>query len=84
MRTTIALNFQMMTETFRLPISDATADFNLAPNAGGTELTLHYSYTPNLMGRVMKGTTRSQMEKGIGGLASSLKREAERTAADAA
>ena len=48
-----------------------------------SELTLHYSYTPNLMGKVMKGMTRSQMEKGIGGLAASLKRESERVASGA-
>ena len=70
-------------ETFKLPISDAVADFNIAEKEGGTELTLHYSYTPNLMGKVMKGMTRGQLEKGIGGLAASLKREAERVASGA-
>ena len=70
-------------ETFKLPISDAVADFNIAEKDGGTELTLNYSYTPNLMGRLMKGMTRSQMEKGIGGLAKSLQRESERVASGA-
>jgi uncharacterized protein YndB with AHSA1/START domain len=67
-------------ETFKLPISGAIADFNLAPDESGTALTLHYSYTPNRMGRVVKGTTAKQMRKGIGGLANDLKRESERVA----
>jgi uncharacterized protein YndB with AHSA1/START domain len=67
-------------ETFKLPISGAIADFNLAPDESGTALTLHYSYTPNRMGRVVKGTTDKQMRKGIGGLANDLKRESERVA----
>ena len=37
-------------ETFKLPISGAMADFNIGPHDGGTELTIHYSYTPNLLG----------------------------------
>ncbi|MGB2839318.1 MAG: SRPBCC family protein [Actinomycetes bacterium] len=68
-------------EAFKLPISDAIADFNLAAREGGTELTLHYSYTLNRLGRVAKGTTTKQLEKGIGGLADSLKEESERVAA---
>jgi uncharacterized protein YndB with AHSA1/START domain len=40
-------------ETFRLPISGAVADFNLAPREGGTELTLNYSYTLNTLGRLI-------------------------------
>ena len=67
-------------ETFKLPISGAVADFNIAPHDDGTELTLHYSYTPNLLGRVMKGYTDSQMRKGIGGMAKGLQRESERIA----
>ncbi len=42
-------------ETSKLPISNAVADFNIAPKDGGTELTLHYSYTLNTMGRLVKG-----------------------------
>lgn len=68
-------------ETFKLPISDAVADFNIAAVDGGTELTLHYSYTLNFMGRMMKGYTDKQMRKGIGGLAKSLQVESERIAA---
>jgi len=68
-------------ETFKLPISGAVADFNIAPHEGGTELTLNYSYTPNLLGRLLKGYTNKQMRKGIGGLAKGLQLESERIAA---
>jgi hypothetical protein len=68
-------------ETFKLPISDAVADFNIAEKDGATELNLHYSYTPSWMGRLMKGYTETQMRKGIGGLAKGLQRESERIAA---
>ncbi len=67
-------------ETFKLPISGAVADFNIAPHNDGTELTLHYSYTLNLLGRRMKGYTDKQMRKGIGGMAKDLQRESERIA----
>lgn len=67
-------------ETFKLPISGAVADFNIAPNEQGTALTLHYSYTPNLLGRLLSGYTGTQMRKGIEGLASGLQRESERIA----
>ena len=67
-------------ETFKLPISDAIADFNVAPRDGGTELTLHYSYTLNRLGRMAKGTTDKQMRKGIGGLVDALEQESERIA----
>ena len=67
-------------ETFKMPMSGATADFNLAPSGGGTVLTLHYNYTLNRMGRVVKGTTDKQMRKGISGLADELKIESERIA----
>ena len=70
-------------ETSRLPISSAVADFNIAPHDGGTELTLHYSYTLNGMGRLVKGYTDKQMRKGIGGMANGLQRESERMAATA-
>jgi len=68
-------------ETFKLPISGAMADFNIGPHEGGTELTIHYSYTPNLLGRFLKGFTDKQMRKGIGGMAKGLQRESERIAA---
>jgi uncharacterized protein YndB with AHSA1/START domain len=65
-------------ETFKLPISGATADFNIAPKDGGTELNLHYSYTPNMLGRLVKGYADKQMRKGIAGLAKGLQVESER------
>ncbi len=69
-------------ETFKLPITHAVADFNIAAaDEGGTSLTLHYSYTPNLLGRVLRGYTHKQMRKGIGGLAKGLQVESERIAA---
>jgi uncharacterized protein YndB with AHSA1/START domain len=69
-------------ETFKLPISSAIADFNIVANGEGTALTLHYSYTPNRLGRVAKGSTDKQMRKGISGLADGLKHESERVAAN--
>lgn len=68
-------------ETFKLPISGAVADFNIAPHDGGTTLTIHYSYTPNRLGRLLSGYTDKQMRKGIGGMAKGLQRESERIAA---
>ncbi len=70
-------------KTSKLPISSAVADFNLKSHNGGTELILHYSYVPNLMGRLMKSTTDKQMRKGIAGLAKSLDLESQRMAAHA-
>lgn len=67
-------------EAFKLPISSAIADFNIAPNDRGTELTLNYSYEPNFLGKLLKGYTHKQMTKGIGGLAKSLAVESERLA----
>ncbi len=68
-------------ETFKLPISGAVADFNIAVEDDGTALTLHYSYTANRLGRVAKGTTEKQMRKGISGMADDLQKESERVAA---
>lgn len=68
-------------ETFKLPISTATADFKIAPKDGGTELNLHYSYEPNVLGRLFRSFTNTQLRKGIGGLAKSLQIESERLAA---
>ena len=65
-------------ETFKLPITDAVADFSIAPHDGGTELNLHYSYTLNRLGRMAKGLTGKQMRKGMDGLADSLREESER------
>jgi uncharacterized protein YndB with AHSA1/START domain len=70
-------------ETFKLPIADSVADFNITPNGDGTELTLHYSYTLNRLGRLAKGTTDKQLRRGLGGLVDGLQRESERMAIDA-
>lgn len=67
-------------ETFKLPISRATADFNLAEDRDGTELTLHYTYTLNLIGRAAKGVTDGQLRKGLGGLVDGLAAESQRLA----
>jgi uncharacterized protein YndB with AHSA1/START domain len=69
-------------ETSKLPISDSVADFNIAPTDAGTELTLNYSYTPNRLGRLAKGTTDKQLRKGIAGLVDGLQQESERIAAN--
>jgi uncharacterized protein YndB with AHSA1/START domain len=71
-------------KTYKLPISGATADFNITPDNGGTALTIHYSYTPNLMGRLMRKQTDKQMRKGMGGLAKDLQRASESLAGDRA
>lgn len=68
-------------ETFKLPIAGAIADFGLASEQDGTALTIDYSYEPNRLGRVAKGTTDKQMRKGMSGLADDLQRESERIAA---
>jgi hypothetical protein len=68
-------------ETSKLPISNAIADFALAAKGGGTELQLHYSFTLNRLGRVARGTTERQLQKGIGGLVDALEQESERVAA---
>ena len=65
-------------ETFKLPISGAVADFKLAPDGGGTVLTLDYSYTLNRVGRMAKGITDKQMRKGIGGMVDGLEAESKR------
>lgn len=70
-------------ETFTLPISGAVADFNITLHNDGTELVLHYSYTPNLMGRLMKSYTDKQMRKGIGSMAKNLQQESERIGSSA-
>ena len=70
-------------ETFKLPISDSVADFNIAPSGDETELTLHYSYTLNRLGRLAKGTTDKQLRKGLSGLVDGLQQESERMAVDA-
>lgn len=68
-------------EAFKLPMSKATADFNIATHDDGTELTLHYTYTPNFLGRLLRGQTDKQMRKGMGVLAKNLQEESERLTA---
>ena len=70
-------------ETFKLPISGAIADFNTTAHDEGTDLVLHYSYTPNLLGRLMRSYTDKQMRKGMGALAKNLKQESERIGSNA-
>ena len=67
-------------ETFKLPIAGAIADFNIAEHGDGTALSIEYSYEPNRLGRIAKGSTDKQMRKGIGGMADDLQRESERIA----
>jgi len=69
-------------DTSKLPISNAVADFNLAPHGDGTELTLNYRYTLNRLGRLAKGQTDKQMRKGMNGLAEDLDKESRRIAAN--
>jgi hypothetical protein len=64
----------------KMPLADATADFQLHPRDGGTELTFHYSYTPNLFGRLFRKAVANQMQKGLSGLVTGLQRESERIA----
>ncbi|MEV0945628.1 SRPBCC family protein [Rhodococcus sp. NPDC049939] len=66
-------------ETFKLPISGGVADFNIAPHDAGTKLTLHYSYTPNVLGHLTKYSTGKRLRKGINGLADALQEESERS-----
>lgn len=70
-------------ETFKLPLSGAVADFNIAPDDDATMLTLRYHYTLNRLGRLAKGTTNKQMRKGITGLVDGLQQESERVATGA-
>ncbi|MEM7341582.1 MAG: SRPBCC family protein [Actinomycetota bacterium] len=70
-------------ETFRMPVTDAEADFQLAPTESGTHLTLNVTYNPNRLGRMAKGVTDKQMRKGMGALADDLARESNRLATGA-
>ncbi|MEM9133756.1 MAG: SRPBCC family protein [Actinomycetota bacterium] len=70
-------------ETFKMPVTDAIADFRLEPDGDGTRLTLGVEYRPNRLGRIAPGTTEKQMHKGMNGLADDLAREGARRAAEA-
>lgn len=56
--------------------SSLTSDGSVAD--GGTELTLHCSYSLNRLGRPAQGTTDEQLRRGFGGLADALQHERER------
>ncbi len=64
----------------RLPIASAVADFTLEPVGSGTEVTIHYRYQLNRLGRAVKGTTDRQLRKGMAGLLDGLGAESERIA----
>ncbi len=68
-------------ETFKMPVTDAVADFRLEPAGDGTRLTLDVEYRPNRLGRLAAGTTEKQMGKGMGALADDLAAESARLAA---
>lgn len=67
-------------ETFTSPLSGAVSDFTLTPVGKTTECTIHYSYTPNLVGRLLQRWMEKQLPQGIKGIASGLARECERRA----
>ncbi|MEM8747586.1 MAG: SRPBCC family protein [Actinomycetota bacterium] len=69
-------------EMFKMPASDATADFQLAADGDATVLTLDVAYTPNRLGRATKKITDKQMRKGMATMADDLAREAERIVAE--
>ncbi|MEM9203327.1 MAG: SRPBCC family protein [Actinomycetota bacterium] len=70
-------------EMFKMPASDAIADFGLDADGDGTVLTLDVSYTINRLGSAMKRTTAKQMRKGMEAMADDLVRESERVATQA-
>ena len=68
-------------ETFRLPVQSAVADYKLESDDSGTSLTIDYSYTPNLLGRLIPRVADKQLRREIGALAENLGQESERIAA---
>jgi carbon monoxide dehydrogenase subunit G len=69
-----------LVETFRLPISGALADFMLSPSGSATDVTIRYSYSPNLLGRLLGSLLARQVTKGINGIATGLQQRCERIA----
>lgn len=69
-----------LVETFKLPMSGAVVDFRLRPVDTATELTFHYSYTPNLMGRLLATLLGKRLAAGLDGIVTGLQRECERLA----
>lgn len=64
--------------TRKLPIANAVADIELAPTGTGTDLTIHYQYELNRLGRAMKRTVDRLLRSGLNGLAEGLTTESER------
>lgn len=64
-------------KAFKLPMKEATADFTFAPKGDGTEVTVNYTYTPNIMGKLMGPMLDQQLRKGLGGMLKGLQQEAE-------
>lgn len=69
-----------LVETSKLPMSGAIVDFRLRSSAEATELTVHYSYTPNLMGRLFGRLLEKQLPRGLDGVVTGLQQECERIA----
>ena len=68
-------------ETFKMPVSEAVADFRLTAVGDTTELTLAMRYTPNRLGRAAKKTTDKQMRRFMTSLADDLTGKSEGVAA---
>lgn len=67
-----------LTEMEKMPLLDASADFQLTPSNGGTELTFQYSYTPSRLGRLLGSVLEKMMTKTLGDLITGLQEECER------
>lgn len=70
-----------LTETFKLPMTSAVAEFTLAPVGAATDVTLRYQYTPTLLGRIIASVLGRQLAKGLNGILAGLSQECERIAA---
>ncbi|MEM7322683.1 MAG: SRPBCC family protein [Actinomycetota bacterium] len=68
-------------ETFKMPVTDAVADFKLEATETGTRVVLDVEYRPNRVGRLAKSVTDGQMRKGMGGLVDDLAQESIRRVA---
>ena len=73
-----------LTEMFKMPMTDAAADFSLRPSSEGTALTFRYDYTPSRLGSMMGGLLEKMMAKGTVGIVTGLQQECERLAATGA
>lgn len=70
-----------LVETFKLPMASARADFMLTAFDTDSEVTIHYSYTPNWVGRLLQRVLVRNLSKGVNGIMTGLQRECERIAA---